>query len=125
MKVRILIIDDEPRWIKFAKSDLSRFEIDVAPDAKTALSKLEEATFDLVITSSKNLDALEKIAERHKEKRVVVTTIQPNTQEALSAYRLGAVRYFAKSFRQEDLLNRVREVIPTSTNQQQVSPPAQ
>ena len=30
MKGRILIIDDEPRWIDFARSDLSKFEIVVA-----------------------------------------------------------------------------------------------
>jgi DNA-binding NtrC family response regulator len=112
VKVRILIIDDEPRWIDFAKSDLGKFGIVVASDTKTALRKLEEDQFDLVIASSRRLDALEVIAREYSDKRVVVTTVQPTTQEALAAYRLGAVRYFAKSFGAQDLFERVREVIP-------------
>ena len=116
MKTRILIIDDEPRWIDFVRSDLSKFEIVVAPDTETALAELEKDRFDLVIASSRRLDALEAIAKKHSDKRVVVTTIQPTTQEALTAYRLGALRYFAKSFSRRDLFNRVRDVIFTSSS---------
>ena len=115
MKTRILIIDDEPRWIEFARSALGRFEIIVAPTVEAALAELEADEFDLVIASSRRLDVLEVIAEKYSDKRVVVTTVQPTTQEALAAYRLGAVRYFAKSFGRRDLLNRVKEVIPAST----------
>jgi len=115
MKTRILIIDDEVRWLNFAMSDLSRFEIVVAPDAETALAELEANQFDLIIASSRRLDALEVIAERYSDKRVVVTTVQPTTQEALAAYRLGAMRYFAKSFGHQDLLERIEEIIaPTN-----------
>ena len=114
MKTRILIIDNEPRWIEFAKSDLGKFEIVVAPDAESALDELEQDQFDLVIASSRRLDVLEVIAEKYSDKRVVVTTVQPTTQEALAAYRLGAMRYFAKSFAHEDLFDHVKEIIPAS-----------
>jgi DNA-binding NtrC family response regulator len=116
MKTRILIIDDEPRWIDFAKSDLSKFEIIVALDVEMALAELEADQFDLVIASSRRLDVLEVIAEKYSDKRVVVTTVQPTTQEALAAYRLGAMRYFAKSFGRQDLFDRVEEVIPASAS---------
>lgn len=112
MKNRILIIDDEPRWIDFAKSDLSKFEIVVARDIETAIDELEADQFDLVIASSRRLDVLDTIRIRFADKRVVVMTVQPTTQEALTAYRLGAIRYFPKSFGRRDLLNRVKEVIP-------------
>jgi DNA-binding response OmpR family regulator len=112
MKARILIIDNEPRWLDFARNDLGKFEIVVAPDSATALAELEADQFDLVIASSNNLDILKEISEKFADKRVVVTTIRPNTREALDAYRLGAMRYFPKSFSPKDLLNRVREVIP-------------
>lgn len=116
MKARILIIDDEPRWVEFAKSDLSKFEIIVAPDAEAAIAELEANRFDLVIASSRRLDVLEVIAKKYSDKRVVVTTVQPTTQEALTAYRLGAVRYFAKSFSPRDLFKRIGEVISVSAN---------
>lgn len=112
MKARILIVDDEPRWIEFAKNDLSRFEIVVAPDVQTALDELERGEFDLIIASSRRLDILELIARKYSSKRVIVTTVQPTTREALAAYRLGALRYFAKSFGRNDLFKHVQEVIP-------------
>ena len=117
MKIRILIIDDEPHWIDFVKNDLKndlgKLEIVVAINTEKALAELEKDQFDLVIASSRRLDALEVIAKKYSDKRVVVTTVQPTTQEALAAYRLGAIRYFAKSFSPRDLFNRIREVIST------------
>jgi DNA-binding NarL/FixJ family response regulator len=116
MKTRILIIDDEPRWIEFAKSDLKNFEIVVAPNTHAALDELEADQFDLIIASSRRLGVLEIIAERYSDKQVVVTTVQPTTQEALTAYRLGARRYFAKSFGPQDLFERIRDVVPSAAN---------
>lgn len=112
MKIRILIIDNEPRWIDFARTDLGGFEIVVAPDIDTALEELEEDQFDLVIASSGYLAILEDISKRFSDKQVVVTTVKPNTQEALDAYRKGAKRYITKSFREQDLLKNVRELVP-------------
>jgi len=112
MKIRILIIDDEPRWIEFVKDNLSKFEIIVAPDIRTALDELAANRFDLIIASSRRMDVLEVIARKYSDKRVVVTTVQPTTQEARTAYKLGALRYFAKSFNRHDLFNRLSEVIP-------------
>lgn len=112
MKIRILIIDNEPRWLEFAQKDLEVFEIVVAKTADDALAELEQDMFDLVIASSRNLGVLEVIAEKFADKRVIVTTIRPSTDEALQAYRLGAVRYLPKSFSQSNLLNQVKDVIP-------------
>jgi DNA-binding response OmpR family regulator len=113
MNVRILIIDNEPRWINFARSDLGGFEIVVAPDINTALKELEDDQFDLVIASSGYLAILEDISKKFSDKQVVVTTVKPNTQEALDAYRKGAKRYITKSFREKDLLRNVRELVPS------------
>lgn len=116
MNIRILIIDNEPRWINFARSDLGGFEIVVAPDIDAALKELEEDQFDLVIASSGYLAILEDISKRFSDKQVVVTTVKPNTQEALDAYRKGAKRYITKSFREQDLFNSVRELVPSKTD---------
>ncbi|MCP4603514.1 MAG: response regulator [Proteobacteria bacterium] len=112
MKTRILIIDDEQRWIEFVMIDLGKFEIAVASDAENALEELDKDQFDLVIASSLHLDVLEVIAEKYSDKPVVVTTVHPTPQEALAAYRAGAIRYFPKSFGRQDLSDRVEEIIP-------------
>lgn len=115
--MRILIIDDEPRWIEFVKGDLDTFEIAVAVDVTDAMQQLEKDEFDLIIASSRRLDALEKIHQQYaKRQRVVVTTIRPTEDEALAAFRLGAMRYFAKSFKDEDLRTEVASVLPIETD---------
>lgn len=116
MNIRILIIDNEPRWINFVRSDLGSFEIVVASDIAAAIEELEQDQFDLIIASSGYLAILEDISERFSDKQVLVTTVKPNTQEALDAYRKGAIRYITKSFREQDLLNNVRELVKLSSN---------
>jgi len=115
MKIRILIIDSEPRWIDFARNALGAFEIVVAPDKKTAIEELKNNRFHLVIASSGYLEILEEISERF-DKRVVVATVMPSNDEALDAYRKGAVRYITKSFQQQDLFNDLKELVPLSGN---------
>jgi len=116
MSIRILIIDNEPRWINFAKSDLGGFDIVIAPDIDTAIKELEKDQFDLVIASSGYLAILEDISKRFSDKQVVVTTVKPSTQEALDAYDKGAIGYITKSFREQDLLKNIRELITLSNN---------
>ena len=115
MKIRILIIDSEPRWIDFAKNDLGAFEIVIATDKETAIQELENDRFHLVIASSGYLELLDEISERF-DKQVVVATVMPSNDEALDAYRKGAVRYITKSFQQQDLFNNIKELVPFSGN---------
>lgn len=112
MKTRILIIDNEPRWANFVKNDLGGFEIVVAPDMKTAIVESNKGQFQLIIASSGYLRIFEELSQRFKGKKVVITTVQPSTQEALDAYRKGAARYITKSFQQKALFNDIRELVP-------------
>lgn len=112
MIARILIIDDEPGWLDFTRDDLgTTFEIEIATDLETALAKLEEDRYDLVIASSRRLDVLEAINERFPEKRVVVATGQPTTREAITVYRFGVLDYFAKDFRREVVSEKIQNAI--------------
>jgi len=112
MNARILIIDDEPRWRDFVKENLSAFDIASAADSKAALTQLGTYQFDLIIVNSRCLDVLETIRAIYPNERIVVVTVQPKNDEALRAYRLGAIRYFAKSFSRHDFLNHVKELTP-------------
>ena len=50
MTARILVVDDEPRWLDFARDDLgAAFEVEVATDLETALTKLKKNLYDLGI----------------------------------------------------------------------------
>ena len=113
MKLNILIIDDEPRWINFTKKNPEMFNIVAVSDVETAMKELAMGQFDLVIASARHLDTLKMIHERYVDKPMVVTTVEPTSQEARQAYRLGARRYFAKSFDYNDLLQQIQKVLPT------------
>jgi DNA-binding NtrC family response regulator len=112
MITRILIIDDEPRWIDFASRDLgAAFKVEVATDLETARARLKKNRYDLIIASSRRLDVLQAISQEYPKKKVVVATAQPDTREAITMYRLGALDYFAKDFRREVVSEKIREAI--------------
>src|SRR5689334_3526366 len=111
MNAKILIIDNEPRWLNFAKKDLVDFDIVVAPDMASAVAEIETNGFDLVIASARYVDVLKILSEKHHDRQVVVTTIRPSVQEARNVYGLGARRYIAKSFKPNSLVDSVRELV--------------
>ena len=111
MKQRILIIDDQPEWLEFAKDELREYRLEVAKSSETALQKLEKKRYDLVITNIRRLDVLQAIAEKYSENHFVVMTISPSTREAATAYRLGAMDYFPRSFQPQSVLAVVEEAM--------------
>jgi DNA-binding NtrC family response regulator len=123
MIARILIIDDEPRWIKFAQGDLgTEFEVDVATNLEEALDKLNRGRYDVLVASSRRVDILEAISNNYPDKRVVVATGQPTTREAITMYRFGILDYFAKDFRLEVVSEKIMEAIkkPKRTRAQSI-----
>jgi DNA-binding NtrC family response regulator len=117
MKQRILIVDDQPEWVEFAKDELREYKLEVAKSSEAALPKLEKERYDLIITNVRRLDVLQTIAEKYPDNHVVVMTISPSTQEAATAYRLGAMDYFPRSFRSQSVLAVVEEAMRKATRQ--------
>lgn len=112
LPTRILVIDDEPRWLDFAKDDLgTMFEVEVATNLGTALTKLKKNRYKLIIVSSRCSDVLEALNKKYPGKRVVVATGQPTTREAIKMYRLGALDYFAKDLRREVVSEKINEAL--------------
>jgi DNA-binding NtrC family response regulator len=117
MKQRILIVDDQPEWLKFAQDELREYKLEVAKSSKAALQKLEKKHYDLIISNIRRLDVLQAIAEKHPDNYVVVMTISPSTREAATAYRLGAMDYFPRSFNPQYVLAVVEEAMRKAIKQ--------
>ena len=117
MKQSILIVDDQPEWLEFAKDELREYKLEVAENSEAALHKLEKDRYDLVITNMRRLDVLQAIAEKYSENHFVVMTISPSTREAATAYRLGAMDYFPRSFRPQSVLAVVEEAMRKAVKQ--------
>jgi len=113
MTARVLIIDDEPRWVNFVRDNLGvEYEVDIATSFEDALATLRKGgCYDLLIVSSRWLDILEAIAKEYPDKRVVVATGQPTTGEAITVYRFGILDYFAKDFRFDVVSEKIQEAI--------------
>lgn len=114
MTSRILIVDRDIRWLEYVSCDLNEFEIIVVQDTNTTLSELTKFEFDLVIAGSNCISVIKAVLEKRPNQRFVIATSQPSTQEALDVYRLGAIRYFSKSFSSNDLSNHVKKAIFTA-----------
>jgi DNA-binding NtrC family response regulator len=109
---RLLIVDDDPRWIQFAEVDLGEaFEVNVATGLENVLARLRQNHYDLIIVSSRRLDVVKLIHTQFPQKRVVVATGQETVGEAINAYRLGVYDYFAKDFRSEIISQKLDEAI--------------
>lgn len=117
MKQRILIVDDQPEWLEFARDELREYKLEVAKSSEAALQKLKKKRYDLVITNIRRLDVLQAIADKYPDNHVVVMTISPSTREAATAYRLGAMDYFPRSFRSQSVLAVVEEAMRKAIQQ--------
>lgn len=115
MNQRILVVEDEPGLSSFLLKGLkaSGFAIELAEDGATALSKVKDEDFDLVILDLglPDMDGLEVLAElrtRGAGLPVVILTARDDLSDKISGLDGGADDYVTKPFRFEELLARVR-----------------
>lgn len=116
--IRILVIDDEPRWIDFVQKQFGAFEIVIACSEEEAARRISENRFSLVIASARWLNALENMGNAYSQKysdKTVVVTVKPSIDEALQAYNIGVLLYMPKSFNPRAFLAQIQEVMPART----------
>jgi EAL domain-containing protein (putative c-di-GMP-specific phosphodiesterase class I)/ActR/RegA family two-component response regulator len=111
-RARVLVVDDEPGLRDIYGSVLREagYAVDLAPDLRTARALLAENGFDLVISDislpdGTGIDVLKTVRERSLDLPVILVTGAPALDTAIHAIELGAMRYFVKPLRSEDLLH--------------------
>lgn len=111
---QILVVDDEEVVCRFLKRvlDSAGHLIQVAHGGQEAIDKLEDGSFDLVITDLK-MPAVDGIAVLRKAKEldplceVIVITAYASVESAVEVMKLGAHDYISKPFNVE----RIRFVV--------------
>jgi EAL domain-containing protein (putative c-di-GMP-specific phosphodiesterase class I) len=110
-KPRVLAVDDELELLDVYGSVLREagYAVDLAPDLRTARALLAQNDFDLVISDialpdGTGLDVMRTVRERSLDLPVILVTGAPALDTAVRAIELGAMRYFVKPLRSEDLL---------------------
>ena len=103
---RVLVVDDEAsiRDLLSKTLALAEYDVDLAPDGRTALERLRIIPYDLLITDLKmpGVDGLAVIREARRLKAdipVIIITGFSTEASAIEAVNLGGSGYLTKPFR--------------------------
>jgi len=111
---KILVVDDE-KSIRLTLSEILKrngYTAEIAEDVPSALKKLDEQEFDIVMTDivmpkMSGLELLKSIRERCHSVQILIMTGDPSVETASQALHHGANDYLIKPIVKEDLLKAV------------------
>ena len=118
IKAKILVIDDE----KFIQEGCNRiltgegYDVETSYTGQEGFKKMEEETYDLVITDLmmpgiSGMEALKKIKKNDPDIGVIIITGYPTPETAVEAIKLGALDYLPKPFTPSELISVVKKAI--------------
>lgn len=109
-KLKVLLLDDEPIVGKRLKPAVEKmgFEVEVFEDPKVALSRIDEKTFDIVVTDIRmdeidGIEVLERVKKKSPGTKVIMITGYAMMALAREAMEKGAYDFIAKPFTPEEL----------------------
>ena len=109
---RVLVVDDEAsiRDLLAKTLALAEYDVDVAPDGRSALDRMRMYPYDLLIADLKmpGMDGLTVIREAKRYKAdlpVIIITGYSTEASAIEAVNLGVSGYLTKPFRVPQVLN--------------------
>lgn len=119
----ILVVDDDKEirtWLK-KTLEYQRFDVQFADDGPSALTRVDQTPFDLVLLDIKmpgmdGIAVLEKIRQKHSELPVVMISGHATIETAVDATRLGAYDFLQKPLD----LNKLVITVRNATNQKQL-----
>jgi excisionase family DNA binding protein len=108
---RVLVVDDEAsiRELLSKTLALAEYDVDTAPDGRSAIERLRLGSYDLLIADLKmpGLDGLSLIREAKRLKAdlpVIIITGFSTESSAIEAVNLGVAGYLTKPFRVPQVL---------------------
>lgn len=118
MKKRILIADDEPLYLRTTGELLRKegYECVCVPDASSAMQRLSDEHFDLVLSDlnmpgNLKLELLYDHSRLREHIPMIVITGVPTLPSAIESIRLGITDYLLKPVKVEDLSRSVRNAL--------------
>ncbi len=119
-KVQVLVVDDEPRYLKLVRYNLEAVGYDVitAASGEEALSQVASLSPDLIILDIRlpGIDGYEVCARIREFSSVpiIMLTAKGEEREKVQGLRVGADDYVTKPFGAEELMARVETVLRRS-----------
>ena len=122
--MRILIVDDERSLLEQLQQILSRerYIVETAADGESALDKLFETSFDLIILDIMmpkidGLTVLENARRAGINTPVLMLTARGNIEDRIKGLDLGADDYMPKPFSLDEVFARIRALLRRSGSQ--------
>ncbi|NOU61254.1 sigma-54-dependent transcriptional regulator [Marinifilum caeruleilacunae] len=123
---RILIIDDDATICLMLQGLLKRkgFDADTVFSAGEAIKKLEDETFDLVLSDFRlpdfdGLELLQKIKAMHPSVPVIIMTSYADIRTAVSAIKMGAFEYVTKPLNPDEILLLINSALEKAQEKQE------
>ena len=114
---RILVVDDDPQIRRVMRVTLSGqgYEVDDVKDGESALERVRERRFDLVLLDMNmpgmgGLEACRAIRQ-NSEIAIVMLTVRDHEADKVEALDAGADDYVTKPFKTQELLARIRAAL--------------
>jgi len=115
---RVLVVDDEAsiRDLLAKTLTMSDYDVDTAPDGRSALERMRMYPYDLLITDLRmpGMDGLAVIREARRYKAdlpVIVITGYSTESSAIDALNLGVAGYLTKPFRVPQVLSKAAKAL--------------
>jgi len=120
---RILIIDDDPHFLRVLQRILSgeKFEVAATSNPCDALGLLRSSNFDLIICDLRmpdcdGLNLLQAIRSGGNEVPVIILTAYGEVDTYLEAMNAGATEYLNKPIKSDELVQVVRNCLRKGNN---------
>jgi len=123
MTTRILVVDDEPLYIRLLKVNLEAegYEVDTATNGEEALESLSQSMPDLILLDvmMPKLDGVSTCIRIRQFSNVpiILLTALGEEQDRVNGLNIGADDYVVKPFSATELVARVRAVLRRVNNQ--------
>ena len=116
--MKILVVDDEPDLLEQLRETLTsqRYDVDTADDGESALDKLFNNPYDLIILDIMlpivdGLAILREIREANIATPVLMLTAKGDVEDKIKGLDFGADDYLAKPFAMAELMARIRSLL--------------
>ena len=114
----ILLVEDEPTMLQGLKDNLEfeRYDVDTAADGQSALKKIADRSFDLIILDVmlpklSGLEVCKRTREQGIKTPIIMLTARGEEIDKVLGLELGADDYVTKPFGVRELLARVKAAL--------------
>ena len=130
-RMRILLVDDEPSIVKMVgkRLEVEGFEVLIAMDGQDGLDKARAQSPDLIVLdlmlpklNGYEVCTMLKQDARYQKIPVVLFTAKAQEKDEKLGMECGANAYVRKPFRAQELLEKIRGLLPAAPSQPKETP---